>query len=1626
MSNPATRRAIFFAAILMLGGLTVLSPPAAADSWVKVDLGKPYNAANSILYGVSVGDGDRDNLTEVYYTCANNGHVYEFTFADGNWSFYDMGALNNSAYADAVLVGDGDDDGNTEVYATGMAYINGEYQGHVYQFVKTGNSWVLTDLGTAGEWGVDIVMGDGNRDSRTELYVADSLAGHIYQFAKSNGWNTQDVGSAPPYYWGSYWYMPYMAGVAVGDGDNDGAVEVYGAASEDHIYRFNWSDSKWNRTDMGAGEVLDPALGMRAIALGDGDNDGKNEVYGASFWNGTVWQYKWNGTSKAWGITRPYLLGASVEIKDICIGDGNSDGRNELYLATSDRQLRQLAYNNTTGEWDATTLGSGNSVSYAIDIGSATGDLRQKEIYAACGDGHAYQYYIDTIPPANPIVWSDTHPNPGTWYNKNVVHVLWKDLGFDISGIDGYSIAWDNSPNTVPDDVRDLQETVHDATSPALPDGGNHYFHIRARDNSLNWNASATHFGPICIDTTPPWSVGITINGGDQYTNRSLATLSIVSSEPAPGSGVGWMSFSNDGKSWSEWENFCSTRAAWDLTESRFGGSDSDGLKTVTARVKDLAGNEIPAENRSGDSIFLDRVAPVELSLTINGNAVYASSENVTLNLSARDPDPASGLWQMGFSNDGVIWSEWTDWNQTTGWSLTAGAGGTDNDGNRTVYMRVKDRAGNIGGPVSATMFLDRKSPENLSVRINNGDAFTNISTVSLAIAANDPIPGSQLDEMALANDAGSPGTWEAFATSRSGWSLIFGGGGTDADGDKQVSLRVRDRAGNSAGPVMDTIFLDRIVPGQLAIIINDGAAYTTSLVVNLTLRAADPDPASGVDIMQFSNDGTMWTGWEPFSIQKSYTLPALDGTKAVFFRVKDRAGNLAGSVNDTIILDTAPPVISNVRVVGITDKSAVITWSTNEEADSGIDYGVTVAYAASRLDPTYVTSHSIALNGLTPTTTYHFRVYSRDRAGNAPSYSIDYVFITTATPDIAPPMISNVQVSGITDRLAVVSWNTNEAADSLVEYGSGTSYGLTAKQSSFVLKHSLAITGLSPSTRYHFRVSSTDPSGNGPSLSGDYTFMTLGAPDTLPPVISNVRVGGITDRLAVITWETDEPADGAVEFGLNASYGMFASHSSLLALHEITIIGLQPSTVYHFRIRCTDASGNGPALSKDFNFTTLTSPDSWPPAILNIAVVDITETTATIIWETDELADGTVEYGLTAAYGLTVADADYALRHGLLLQGLSGGKTYHFRVRSTDPSGNAATSVDMTFRTGEHSAGPDTAPPLITGLEVKGISDTRAVVIWFTDEAADGEVEYGVTVAYGLRSSDPTYVLIHSIVLEGLSPSTGYHLRVRSTDIFGNGPSLSPDITFSTSANPDRVPPLILGVNYTDLTNDSVVITWTTDEPASSIVEYGSDVSYGKNLASQTYLLSHSVRLTGLTPGTTYHFRVRSVDPSANPSNPSAGMTFTTLKVSTPPGPGPKPAPAVGGFPWPWLAVLILIGVVAGAAYYKLRRRPMQHECTTKTPAPTKEELPPQPVWETEGTGSLEPVQPAEVADPGEEEVETLAMEETTPTPTPPARTIRCTNCGSPVPVPSGGYPVRLTCPGCGRSGMYKGPRTK
>jgi len=91
-----------------------------------------------------------------------------------------------------------------------------------------------------------------------------------------------------------------------------------------------------------------------------------------------------------------------------------------------------------------------------------------------------------------------------------------------------------------------------------------------------------------------------------------------------------------------------------------------------------------------------------------------------------------------------------------------------------------------------------------------------------------------------------------------------------------------------------------------------------------------------------------------------------------------------------------APLTITNVQASNISANSAVVTWHTNNPANSRVDYGMTTTYGSSVTDSTSVTSHSMPISGLANNATFHYKVTSADGFGQI-AVSSDRTFATYA-----------------------------------------------------------------------------------------------------------------------------------------------------------------------------------------------------------------------------------------------------------------------------------------------------------------------------------------------------------------------------------------------------------------------------------------------------------------------------------------------------------------------------------------------------------------------------------------------------------------------------------------------------
>jgi lysophospholipase L1-like esterase len=102
-------------------------------------------------------------------------------------------------------------------------------------------------------------------------------------------------------------------------------------------------------------------------------------------------------------------------------------------------------------------------------------------------------------------------------------------------------------------------------------------------------------------------------------------------------------------------------------------------------------------------------------------------------------------------------------------------------------------------------------------------------------------------------------------------------------------------------------------------------------------------------------------------------------------------------------VFETTGPTVTAVAATNVSSTSALITWTTNVPATSQVEYGLTTSYGqATAVEAALLVAHAVLLSGLTPASTYDYRVRSKDAAGNE-GFGAAASFRTADNPDITP-----------------------------------------------------------------------------------------------------------------------------------------------------------------------------------------------------------------------------------------------------------------------------------------------------------------------------------------------------------------------------------------------------------------------------------------------------------------------------------------------------------------------------------------------------------------------------------------------------------------------------------------------
>jgi hypothetical protein len=247
-----------------------------------------------------------------------------------------------------------------------------------------------------------------------------------------------------------------------------------------------------------------------------------------------------------------------------------------------------------------------------------------------------------------------------------------------------------------------------------------------------------------------------------------------------------------------------------------------------------------------------------------------------------------------------------------------------------------------------------------------------------------------------------------------------------------------------------------------------------------------------------------------------------------------------------------------------------------------------------------------------------------------------------------------------------------------------------------------------------------------------------------------------------------------------------------------------------------------------------------------------------------------------------------------------------HTYGSASDPSTDADIKVtyDNSLASSDSSAGPNPAtgdlaqiaahPSAATTDSASNIAQTSATLNGFVDPqdgtVSDCHFDWGTDTSYGQTApcsqstplTNPTAV---TAAITGLIPGDTYHFRLVSTTEVGT--TDGSDQTFTSEAPPPPGSPAASTGIATSIATTGATLNGTVNPEGSTLsdchFEYGATISYGTSIPCDQTALSGSsdksvtATLTGLTGGTTYHFRVVATNPGGSPTSHGADQTFTT-----------------------------------------------------------------------------------------------------------------------------------------------------
>ncbi|MBI3549970.1 MAG: hypothetical protein HY078_13110 [Elusimicrobia bacterium] len=523
----------------------------------------------------------------------------------------------------------------------------------------------------------------------------------------------------------------------------------------------------------------------------------------------------------------------------------------------------------------------------------------------------------------------------------------------------------------------------------------------------------------------------------------------------------------------------------------------------------------------------------------------------------------------------------------------------------------------------------------------------------------------------------------------------------------------------------------------------------------------------------------------------------------------------------------------------------------------------------------------------------------ARDAAGNVRTSAA----VTVSVNNAAAPLLSGVNANTLTTNSAYISWTTDQASDSSVEYGQSSAYGGTsAGPAGLSTTHSVYVNGLLSGTAYHVRAKSRNSAGL-QGVSADVTFTTLAAaPAPAPGCVTSAGTwqnASFAPQSGSFTAQFDAtPSAGKMDGVFGLARTAAADYSALAAIVRFNNLGMidarnggayaasaaiaySAGVKYHLRLAVnvpahvysvyvTAPGGAEQLLASNFAFRSeqaaamslsdlglFTTVGGESGCSLTVAANAATSAVMT----TAAAADGPAAQTYATAAAAPAPAPDTTAPRVTLTQPTAGTGLTGAAILAAAASDNVAVA-GVQFLLDGGPLGPElTAAPYQS--------------VWDTTGAAGGPHSLMAVArdAAGNRATSPAVTVM---VGSAVAPTAAAPTQAPSTD---GTAATAP--TQTASAPAPSPAPVLSGVAANSITANSVYLTWATDQAADANVDYGQSSAYaGKSAGPAGLATSHTVYVNGLLPGTVYHYRARSKN-AAGTLGTSSDMTFKTQSAT-------------------------------------------------------------------------------------------------------------------------------------------------